>query len=227
MRRAKKFIRKINPSAYEPDVDVEQIETVVPRGVSLHGLADNLATLHGRWWHTFFQKMKWRDGLAGADRLFETLHAQAPDRERSAKEWKRVREGLFASETAHRFAEAIAANADAAEFPFSWSIDQNSALEGVIDFLLIEEKQKRALLIDWKTNNISLGDAEVLRVRYRPQLTAYWKATGEITRLEVSAGLFSTALGRFLLYEPDELAVEWKRLEQLPPDQVAEETSIP
>ena len=68
MRRARKFIRKINPSAYEPDVDLEQIETVVPRGISLHGLADNLATLHGRWWHTFFQEMKWRDGLAGADR---------------------------------------------------------------------------------------------------------------------------------------------------------------
>ncbi len=196
MRRAKKFIRKINPSVYEPDVDVEQIETVVPRGVSLHGLADNLATLHGRWWHTFFQKMKWSNGLAGADRLFQTLHAQAPDRERSAKEWKGVREGLFASETARRFADASAQTH--AEFPFSWSIDQNSALEGVIDFLLIEEKQKRALLIDWKTNNISLGDAEVLRVRYRPQLAAYWKATGEITRLEVSAGLFSTALGRLL-----------------------------
>ena len=169
--------------------------------------------------------MKWRDGLAGADRLFQTLHAQAPDRERAAKEWKRVREGLFASETARRFAAADAQTHT--EFPFSWSIDQNSVLEGVIDFLLIEEEQKRALLIDWKTNNISLGDAEVLRVRYRPQLAAYWKATGEITQLEVSAGLFSTALGRLLLYEPDELAAEWRRLEQLPPDRVADETSIP
>ena len=42
MRRARKFIRKINPSVYEPDVDLEQIETVVPRGISLRGLADNL-----------------------------------------------------------------------------------------------------------------------------------------------------------------------------------------
>ncbi len=225
MQRAKKFIRKINPSAYDPDVDLEQLEAAAPRGIYLHGLADNLATLHGRWWHTFFQKIKWRDGLAGADRLFQTVLTQAPDRERAANEWKRVREGLFASETARRFA---AANAQThSEFPFSWSIDQNSALEGVIDFLLIEEKEKHALLIDWKTNNISLGDAEVLRARYRPQLAAYWKAVGEITRLEVSAGLFSTALGRLLLYEPAELATEWKRLEQLPPDRAAEETSIP
>ena len=224
-QRAKKFIRKINPSAYDPDVDLEQVETAAPRGIYLHGLADNLATLHGRWWHTFFQKAKWSDGLPGADRLFQIVLAQAPDRERAANEWKRMREGLFASETARRFA---AANAQThSEFPFSWSIDQNSALEGVIDFLLIEEKEKRALLIDWKTNNISLGDAEVLRARYRPQLAAYWKAVGEITRLEISAGLFSTALGRLLLYEPAELAKEWKRLEQLPPERAAEETAIP
>jgi ATP-dependent exoDNAse (exonuclease V) beta subunit len=225
MQRARKFIRKINPSAYEPDVDLEQLEVVAPRDIYLRGLADNLATLHGRWWHTFFQNIKWRDGLAGADRLFQTLQAQAPDRERSAKEWKRVREALFASETARRFAATDAKTHT--EFPFSWSINQNSALEGVIDFLSIEEEQSRALLIDWKTNHVSLGETEVLRVRYRPQLAAYWKAVGAITRLEVSAGLFSTALGRLLLYEPAELAAEWKRLEQLPPDRVAEEISIP
>jgi hypothetical protein len=39
--------------------------------------------------------------------------------------------------------------------------------------------------------------------------------------------LFSTALGRMLLYEPAELATEWKRLEQLPPERAAEETSMP
>ena len=140
IQRAGKFIRKINPSAYEPDVDLEQIETVVPRGVYLHGLADNLATLHGRWWHTFFQQIKWREGLVGADRLFQTLHAEAPDPERAAKEWKRVREGLFASETARRF--AVITGQTHTEFPFSWSVNQNFALEGVIDFLLIEERKR-------------------------------------------------------------------------------------
>ena len=114
-----------------------------------------------------------------------------------------------------------------AEFPFSWSINQNSALEGVIDFLLTKKKQKRALLIDWKTNNISLGDAEVLRVRYRPQLAAYWKATGEITRLEVSAGLFSTALAASCFTN----LMSWLRngngWSNYPPISGAEETSIP
>jgi hypothetical protein len=75
-------------------------------------------------------------------------------------------------------------------------------------------------LLDWKTNDVSSSDAEIFRTRYRPQLAAYWKAVGEITRLEVEAGLFSTALGRLLLYSAEELQTEWHRLEQLPPAQL-------
>jgi len=36
----------------------------------------------------------------------------------------------------------------------------------------------------------------------------------------VEAGLFSTALGRLLLYSAEELQIEWDRLEQLPPAQL-------
>jgi hypothetical protein len=46
---------------------------------------------------------------------------------------------------------------------------------------------------------------------------------GEITGLEVDAGLFSTALGRLLLFPKDELREEWRRLEQLPPAQIDKE----
>ncbi len=56
-----------------------------------------------------------------------------------------------------------------------------------------------------------------------PQLAAYWKAVTEITSLEVEAGLFSTALGRLLLYSEEELQREWRRLEQLPPAQLENE----
>ncbi len=221
LKHARTFIRKINPSAYEPDVDLEQIESGPTRGIHLRSLGDNLATLHGRWWHTFFQSLKWRDGLAGADRLFRQWQEQAPDSERVAREWKHVREGLFGGATGRRLAAADAQTH--AEFPFSWRVNANSALEGVIDFLAIEKSGKRGLVLDWKTNKISPGDAEVLRARYLPQLAAYWKAVGAITGLEIEAGLFSTALGRLLLYDPAELAKEWNRLEQLPPTRLENE----
>jgi hypothetical protein len=95
-------------------------------------------------------------------------------------------------------------------------------LEGLIDLLMIDREAGRCLLLDWKTNNVSSGEAEIFRARYRPQLAAYRKAVGEITALEVEAGLFSTALGRLLLYSKGELREEWHRLEQLPPAQLEE-----
>jgi len=45
----------------------------------------------------------------------------------------------------------------------------------------------------------------------------------EITGLEVEAGLFSTVLGRLLLYSAEELEIEWRRLEQLPPARLEDE----
>src|SRR5437899_1876046 len=53
-----------------------------------------------------------------------------------------------------------------------------------------------------------------------------WKAVAEITGLEVEAGLFSTALGHLLLYSAEELQVEWRRLEQLPPAQLENEIRL-
>jgi hypothetical protein len=63
----------------------------------------------------------------------------------------------------------------------------------------------------------------MFRARYRPQLAAYWKAVAQITAIDVQAGLFSTALGRLLIYSADELEAEWCRLEQLPPAQLQDE----
>src|SRR5947199_317840 len=88
---------------------------------------------------------------------------------------------------------------------------------------MIDRKAGRCLLLDWKTNSVSLGETENFRSRYRPQLAAYWKAVSEITHFDVEAGLFSTALGCSLLYTADELQEEWNRLEQLPPAKLDEE----
>ncbi|MGZ4966233.1 MAG: 3'-5' exonuclease, partial [Chthoniobacterales bacterium] len=222
-RHAEKFVHKINPSAYEPDVDLEQIEiNLAPRSrPRRRAAADNLATLYGRWWHSLFQNLNWLDGLAAADKIFHQHQLRSPDAARSAKEWSRVREGLFGAKTVSRFA-APGALAHT-EYPFSWSINANAALEGVIDFLLVEPDRKRALLLDWKTNDISLGESEVLRARYLPQIAAYWRGVSHITGLEVEAGLFSIALGRLLLYQPAELQMEWNRLEQLPPSKMEDE----
>ncbi|MEP6809849.1 MAG: PD-(D/E)XK nuclease family protein, partial [Chthoniobacterales bacterium] len=106
------------------------------------------------------------------------------------------------------------------EFPFLWRIDDQNCLEGVIDLFVLDLTQRRALLIDWKTNAINTKRVASLREKYRSQIAAYWKAVSEITSFEVQAALYSTATGQLLPFEPAELASEWHRLAQLPPNEL-------
>jgi len=146
----------------------------------------------------------------------------SPDQTSAAKDWQATRENLF---TDTNIADFLANDATQfhRELPFSWRRNDQSVLEGFIDSLMINCETGRCLLLDWKTNDLSPKQMVDFRARYRPQLAAYWKVVSEITRLDVKAGLFSTSLGRFLVYPMGELQKEWRRLEQLPPAQLAEE----
>jgi len=212
-KRASEFVRKITPSA---------LDSEVPAEVRTRSRLDNLATLYGRWWHKFFERVDWKAGINSTQELFEKQLPSSPDAESAIKDWNATRPNLFNNASIARFL-ASDETLFHAEFPFSWRRDDCNVLEGLIDLLMIDCKAGRCLLLDWKTNDVSSSDAEIFRARYRPQLAAYWKAVGEITRLEVEVGLFSTALGRLLPYSVEELQVEWGRLEQLPPVQLEDE----
>ena len=212
-KRASEFVRKITPSALDPEV---------PADVRTRSRLDTLATLYGRWWHKFFQRLDWKGGIDSAQKLFEKELPISPDAKAAVKDWNATRRNLFSDATIARFL-ASDETLFHAEFPFSWRRNNRSVLEGLIDSIMIDRKAGRCLLLDWKTNDVSPSDVEIFRETYRPQLAAYWKAVTEITGLEVEAGLFSTALGRLLLYSAEELQMEWRRLEQLPPAQLENE----
>jgi ATP-dependent exoDNAse (exonuclease V) beta subunit len=212
-KRASEFVRQITPSA---------LDSEVPAEVRTLSRLDNLATLYGRWWHKFFQRLDWKGGIDSAQKLFEKELPISPDPKAAVKDWSATRRNLFSDATIARFL-ASDETLFHAEFPFSWRRNNRSVLEGLIDSIMINRMAGRCLLVDWKTNDVSSSEAEIFRARYRPQLAAYWKAVTEITCLEVEAGLFSTALGRFLLYSTEELGIEWRRLEQLPPAQLESE----
>jgi ATP-dependent exoDNAse (exonuclease V) beta subunit len=212
-KRASEFVRKITPSALDPEVPAE---------VRTSSRLDTLATLYGRWWHKFFQRLDWKGGIDSAQKLFEKELPISPDAKAAVKDWKATRRNLFSDATIARFL-ADDEMLFHAEFPFSWRRNDRSVLEGLIDSIMLNRKAGRCLLLDWKTNDVSPSDVEIFRETYRPQLAAYWKAVTEITSLDVEAGLFSTALGRLLLYSVEELQMEWRRLEQLPPAQLENE----
>jgi ATP-dependent helicase/nuclease subunit A len=212
-KRASEFLRKLTPSA---------LDSEVPAEMRTRSRLDNLATLYGRWWHKFFERLDWKGGIDSAQKLFEKELPISPDAKAAVKDWNATRQNLFSDASVARFL-ASDETLFHAEFPFSWRRNDCSVLEGLIDSIMINRKAGRCLLLDWKTNDVSSTDVEIFRARYRPQLAAYWKAVGEITRLEVEAGLFSTALGRLLLYSAEKLQTEWHRLEQLPPAQLEDE----
>jgi ATP-dependent exoDNAse (exonuclease V) beta subunit len=206
-------VRKITPSALDSEVTAE---------VRTRSRLDNLATLYGRWWHKFFERLDWKGGIDSAQKLFEKQLPMSPDAKATVKDWNATRRNLFSDASIARFL-ASDETLFHAEFPFSWRRNDRSVLEGLIDSIMINRKAGRCLLLDWKTNDVSPGDVEIFRETYRPQLAAYWKAVTEITGLEVKAGLFSTALGQLLHYSAEELQNEWRRLEQLPPAQLDNE----
>ncbi|PYI52818.1 MAG: hypothetical protein DMC62_06385 [Verrucomicrobia bacterium] len=206
VKRASEFVRKFTPSALDAEVPAE---------VRTRSRPDNLATLYGRWWHKFFERLDWKGGIDSAQKLFEKQLPSCPEAKSATKDWDVTRQNLFSDAGIARFL-ASAETQFHREFPFSWRRNDRGVLEGLIDSLMIDCKAGRCLLLDWKTNSVSLGETESFRSHYRPQLAAYWKAVSEITHFGVEAGLFSTALGRLLLYTADELQEEWNRLEQLP-----------
>lgn len=225
-RNASRFVHKFNPSAYDADIVRALDKEVVAATPMLRArsAADSPATLYGRWWHSLFEAISWRDGVAVAEKVFEMRQAKSPNTERAAKEWKLVRQ-LFRDPTLTAFVSNDASHAHA-EFPFSWSINAETAIEGVIDLLLIDQASRKCLVLDWKTNCISPGEEPRLVEHYRPQLSAYWKAVSEITGFSVVGGLYFTATGKLLLPKEEELGTEWARLAKLSAEELVAEVEV-
>ena len=214
--RAADFIHKQNPSGYEAAAEDElsaRNTHAWPRS-----LGENEATLYGSWWHALFQHFPWGGNTEAHQQTFRAFQASSPNPDRSAAEWQLLQKPLRDSDLAKFVSRAGVITQT--EFPFLWRADEHTCLEGVIDLFAVDPAQRRILLVDWKTNQITRKDADKLRLRYLPQLASYWKAVREITAFDVQAALYSTATGLLLLYEETDLETEWSRLAKLPPDQV-------
>jgi ATP-dependent exoDNAse (exonuclease V) beta subunit len=221
-RNANAIIRKHNPSGFTEPNDSD----VPPAGRARHSIADTPATLYGSWWHSLFEHFPWKGDPAAWTAAFETLQPQSPDPKRSAREWRLLSGGALRDSMLTNFLSRAGVVIHT-EFPLLWRMDEQSSLEGVIDLLAIDLERRSCLLIDWKTNRIAPGEEPALVGRYRPQLSAYWKAVSEITGFTVEAGLYSTATGKLLIPSPDDLAAEWSRLSKLSAEELQSTTTAP
>jgi ATP-dependent exoDNAse (exonuclease V) beta subunit len=208
-KRAARFIHTINPSKFAPEEEVEAAEDAEVWSEIEPELRpqriDSPATRYGLWWHRFAQEIPWESQMDAWQAAFDKSVATSPEPARSRREWRLLSE--FASE--HR--NFLAGNVFV-EMPFFWRIDEERCLEGIIDLALFRPGEKSWFILDWKTNRVEHDEIDKLRVNYRPQIAAYWKAVTEMTKRSVSAGILSTATGQLIIYDQTELANEWERL---------------
>lgn len=179
---------------------------------------ENPAMRYGIWWHEFAEKIPWLSERNAWQAAFEENLCNSPEPARSKREWKLLTK--YRSEHPKFFAGNIFA-----EMPFFWRMDGQKCLEGLIDIALFHPDEKKWFVLDWKTNRIERDQIDKLRVAYRPQIAAYWKAVLEITKRPVSAGIYSTATGDLIVYDEKELVEEWERLSNLPADDLVSETA--
>jgi ATP-dependent exoDNAse (exonuclease V) beta subunit len=219
-RQAARFVHTISPSKFAQEQEIEPgatddawIETEPelrpPR-------VENPATRYGIWWHEFAQKIPWHSHRDAWQAAFEANLSDSPEPARSKREWKLLTK--YASEHLSFFAANIFA-----EMPFFWRMDEQKCLEGLIDAALFQPDERKWFILDWKTNRVDQDELESLRVEYRPQIAAYWKAVTEMTKRPVSAGIYSTATGELIVYSENQLAEEWERLRKLRLDDLGSE----
>ena len=222
--RAASFVRKFNASGHGEEIDRAPVDEKHEQASLItvaRSTTDTPATLYGRWWHDFMRRISWHDETLWKQ-TFDDHQAISPVPNRSAAEWDLFLQCL---KDEPDFAELLARAELAAhsEMPLFWRVDQQNCMEGVVDLALFHRVEKRWFILDWKTNRIERDEINKLRISYRPQISAYWKAVTEMTKQPVRAGIYSTAIGQLIVYNEKDLANEWERLRGLSQDERASE----
>jgi ATP-dependent exoDNAse (exonuclease V) beta subunit len=219
-KQAAHFFHTITPSRFAQEEEIEP-EATADVWIEIEPelrqpRVGNPATRYGIWWHEFAQKIQWHSQRNDWQATFEEKLSDSPEPARSKREWKLLTK--YAAEHPDFFAGNFFA-----EMPFFWRMDEQKCLEGLVDVALFQPDKKKWFVLDWKTNRVERDELENLRMEYRPQIAAYWKAVTEMTKRPVSAGIYSTATGELIVYSENELAEEWERLRNLPLDDLGSE----
>ena len=218
-RRAADFVHKISPSGYDEEILQVSTDLIIENLSAItvgRSATDTPATLYGRWWHDFIQRISWHDESSW-EQVFEEHQAKSPAAKRSANEWELFLQYL---KNDPDFSGLLTRTEMVThpETPFFWRMDEHRCLEGIVDLALFEPGEKKWFILDWKTKRDKI---DILRAHYRPQIAAYWKAITEMTGTQVEAGIYSTSTGELVVYTAEELPREWERLRTLPQQDLA------
>jgi ATP-dependent exoDNAse (exonuclease V) beta subunit len=223
VQKASVFVRKLNPSGLpsEEPAALEEIRYAPlpsPRSTSP-------ALSYGVWWHDFIQRLDWNENPDSWNRIFDKQKNISPDPARSLREWKLLFAHLSEAENFRRQFEGDKSIVHA-EMPFFWKLDHTQCIEGVIDLAFFQRSNRNCLILDWKTDRVTLNEIDMLRAKYLSQLAAYWAAIRGMTGMQVEAAIYSTPTAAVLRYNEEELAREWARLGTPPAVQIAAQIAV-
>jgi ATP-dependent helicase/nuclease subunit A len=197
---ARSFLKKINPSGLAAGAewrDMEPGERQDADAEFREAAFDNPATRYGTWWHGFVEGLTWNDPTKCGVRFAEWKKS-APDARRAEREWNLLREQMedWQSPLRRLMRPGVVVHA---EMPVFCRLNNDGALEGLIDLACYDPADNSWWVLDWKTNRItSDADVERLREHYQPQIAAYCTALKLSFNAGVNAALYFTGVGRFL-----------------------------
>ena len=96
----------------------------------------------------------------------------------------------------------------------------------MIDLAFFQGSNGKCLILDWKTDRVTLNEIDMLRAKYLSQLAAYWAAIRGMTGMQLEAAIYSTPAAAVVRYNEEELAREWARLRTLPAVQIGAQIAV-
>ncbi|MEZ5275651.1 MAG: UvrD-helicase domain-containing protein [Opitutaceae bacterium] len=161
---------------------------------------------YGLWWHETMEFLPWGGDCATIDHYLEE-RLQAVSGESFGVRARREVDLLLASELWTILQRpGVTIHTEVAVFVPG---EDRGWIDGILDFLALQDGAEADLVIDWKTNRRRRGEDDQalldrLGATYAPQLAAYSRAIGRgLRRGSPRALVYSTVLGRAVETTPD------------------------
>ncbi|PWU04218.1 MAG: hypothetical protein C5B43_04965, partial [Verrucomicrobia bacterium] len=150
---------------------------------------------YGNWWHKMMESLPWKHPKEWDLYLVNYL-SKCPEPIRGQNEIQ-----LFSKSQDLKTLINESINVET-ELPFLYRKEGQDSFEGYIDFVGHNDTTNSIFIIDWKTDLIDFQENAIdyLRECYRTQLNVYREGLEKFYRRKVDIFLYSTVLGKLIVY---------------------------
>lgn len=151
---------------------------------------DENNVLYGNWFHETLHFFPWKNAEKWTIYLDQAL-LNCPEPERGKRELQLFRDSEIPQELSKAEWKTFS------EYEF-FENSNNRTYNGIIDILCINRNSSHALIIDWKTEQISENDIDYTKNKYRAQLASYQRFCENYFHLTTQTKIYFSALGKLV-----------------------------